>query len=166
MSVQLAIAAVSRKKFLREVFRAVVVIASSIRARSPLHPRPAIYRVVRADARAARRDLNNSRDFVAIDKFVLSLPVRLDETLPKLVEFTHRSSQRSSATRCCLPGAPRRDQESQPAARSANGVPERATDGRQDASHGGAIYMAAKKKTAKKSTKKKTGAKKAAKKKR
>jgi hypothetical protein len=37
-------------------------------------------------------------------------------------------------------------------------------DGRQDASHGGAIYMAAKKKTAKKSTKKKTGAKKAAKK--
>jgi hypothetical protein len=36
-------------------------------------------------------------------------------------------------------------------------------DGRQDASHGGAIYMAAKKKTAKKSTKK-TGAKKASKK--
>jgi hypothetical protein len=49
------------------------------------------------------------------------------------------------------------------AARSAIGVPERALDGRQDASHGGAIYMAAKKKTAKKSTKK-TGAKKAAKK--
>jgi hypothetical protein len=41
------------------------------------------------------------------------------------------------------------------------GVPERATDGQQDASHGGAIYMAAKK--AKKSTKKK-GAKKASKK--
>ena len=38
------------------------------------------------------------------------------------------------------------------------GVPERATDGQQDASHGGAIYMAAKK-TAKKSTKK-TGKKK------
>jgi hypothetical protein len=119
--------------------------------------------MARVHARAARCDLNNSRDFVAIDKFVLSLPVRLDETLPKLVEFTHRGSQRSSATRCCLPAAPRRDQESQPAARSANGVPERATDGRQDASHGGAIYMAAKKKTAKKSTKK-TGAKKAAKK--
>jgi len=33
------------------------------------------------------------------------------------------------------------------------GVPERATDGQQDAFHGGAIYMAAKK--AKKSTKKK-----------
>jgi len=46
-------------------------------------------------------------------------------------------------------------------ARSVIGVPERATDGQQDASHGGAIYMAAKK--AKKSTKKK-GAKKSAKK--
>jgi hypothetical protein len=27
----------------------------------------------------------------AIDKFISSLPVRLDETLPKLVEFTQRS---------------------------------------------------------------------------
>ena len=52
----------------------------------------------------------------------------------------------------------------QPTARSVIGVPERATDGQQDASHGGAIYMAAKK-TAKKSTKKKA-AKKTAKKKR
>jgi hypothetical protein len=44
-------------------------------------------------------------------------------------------------------------------ARSVIGVPERATDGQQDASHGGAIYMAAKKKTAKKSTKKKSAKK-------
>jgi hypothetical protein len=40
------------------------------------------------------------------------------------------------------------------------GVPERATDGQQDASPAGAIYMAAKKKTAKKSTKKKSSKKK------
>jgi hypothetical protein len=46
-------------------------------------------------------------------------------------------------------------------ARFAIGVPKRATDGQQDASHGGAIYMAAKK--AKKSTKKK-GAKKSSRK--
>jgi hypothetical protein len=37
---------------------------------------------------AARGNLNNSRDLGAIDKIVSSLPVRLDETLPKLVEFT------------------------------------------------------------------------------
>jgi hypothetical protein len=48
-------------------------------------------------------------------------------------------------------------------ARFVTGVPKRAADGQEDASHAGAIYMAAKK-TAKKSTKKKTGAKKAAKK--
>jgi hypothetical protein len=39
------------------------------------------------------------------------------------------------------------------------GVPEQASDGQQDASQVGAIYMAAKKKTAKKSTKKKTAKK-------
>jgi hypothetical protein len=53
-----------------------------------------------------------------------------------------------------LPDATHCDVKIATTARSAIGVPERALDGRQDASHGGAIYMAAKKKTAKKSTKK------------
>ena len=48
-------------------------------------------------------------------------------------------------------------------ARSVFGVPEQASDGLQDATHGGATYMAAAKKTAKKSTKK-ASTKKAAKK--
>jgi hypothetical protein len=45
--------------------------------------------LARAVAPARRDDLNFLRCFRTIDKFVLSLPVRLDETLPKLVEFTH-----------------------------------------------------------------------------
>jgi hypothetical protein len=98
----------------------------------------------------------------AIDKFVSSLSIRLDETLPKLVELT-KSRQLTQSRNTKLP---RRDNSPrlQLTARSAVGVPERAADGQLDALHGGAIYMAAKK-TAKKSTKKKA-AKKTAKKKR
>jgi hypothetical protein len=129
--------------------------ASLLRARAPRNAlRPAIYLARRAAARASRRDLNLFCAPYPSHKIVSSLPVRLDETLPKLVEFTQVSSQRNSATRCCLPDVTHRDVKIATTARSANGVPERALDGRQDASHGGAIYMAAKKKTAKKSTKK------------
>jgi hypothetical protein len=41
-------------------------------------------------------DLNIFSRLGAIDKFVSSLPVRLDETLPKLVEFTHRGQSTQS----------------------------------------------------------------------
>ena len=78
----------------------------------------------------------------------------------RIVFRSHRRQPHSSLARA---NQPRLTRNQQPTASSAFGVPELATDGQQDASHGGAIYMAAKKKTAKKSTKK-TGAKKATKK--
>jgi hypothetical protein len=92
--------------------------------------RPAIYLAARITARSARCDLNNSRAASAFDKIVSSLPVRLDETLPKLVEFTQVSSQRSSATRCCLPDKTRRGENRNlpPAPKSASRSEQRTDD--------------------------------------
>jgi hypothetical protein len=75
----------------------------------------------------------------------------------RIVFRSHRRQPHSSLARA---NQPRLTRNQQPTASSAFGVPELATDGQQDASHGGAIYMAAaKKKTAKKSTKKKAAKK-------
>jgi hypothetical protein len=53
----------------------------------------------RASTHALPRDLNFFRPFVNADKIVSSSPVRLDETLPKLVELAHHVDQCSFARR-------------------------------------------------------------------
>jgi len=56
------------------------------------------YCITRVIARAEQRDFNFFCNFVPIDKFVSSLLVRLDETLPKLVELAHWSQSSQFST--------------------------------------------------------------------
>jgi hypothetical protein len=88
------------KKFLRAILSAFTIIACSFAA-PHFHVSAIKTLLSRAAARLTMRDLNYFCLHHTIDKINSSLLVRLDETLPKLVQFTDRGKQRSPASNCC-----------------------------------------------------------------
>jgi hypothetical protein len=65
-----------------------------------MHERDSAIKLLRCALERTRlpRDLNFFRAFASADKIVSSFPVRLDETLPQLVELAHSSWLAKSCT--------------------------------------------------------------------